>query len=292
MGATGESVRRLTSFGNSTGLVAGRPRARLRHGALREPVRPHGHERVWAVELRPAARRASSRATSTPSSPRSRRTACASPTGRSPRRPPARHLDDAVQGARRGRTAACRSRRTRHGLVIPVWAPDGKSLYFLSNRNGAMNLWRVPIDEATGKSARARRGRAPARARGRRVRALARRPPRRLRDQRNTFAFDRLRFDPPGPARAAGPSRSRRARRRCRIFDVSPDGIVFAFDSRGGARTISSWSQSTARTFVSSPTTRPRPSPRVSPRTASASRSTPTGAAATRSGRSRSTAAV
>jgi len=34
----------------------------------------------------------------------------------------------------------------------PVWAPDGHDVYFSSDRGGAMNLWRVPIDPATGKS--------------------------------------------------------------------------------------------------------------------------------------------
>jgi serine/threonine protein kinase/Tol biopolymer transport system component len=33
----------------------------------------------------------------------------------------------------------------------PVWSPDGKYLYYASDRGGSMNLWRVPIDEATGK---------------------------------------------------------------------------------------------------------------------------------------------
>jgi len=33
----------------------------------------------------------------------------------------------------------------------PVWAPDGKHLYFASDRGGQMNLWRVPIEEKTGK---------------------------------------------------------------------------------------------------------------------------------------------
>jgi len=33
----------------------------------------------------------------------------------------------------------------------PVWSPDGKFLYFSSNRGGAMNLWRVPIDETSGR---------------------------------------------------------------------------------------------------------------------------------------------
>ena len=33
----------------------------------------------------------------------------------------------------------------------PVWFPDGKSLYFASNRDGPMNLWRIAIDESSGK---------------------------------------------------------------------------------------------------------------------------------------------
>jgi Tol biopolymer transport system component len=33
----------------------------------------------------------------------------------------------------------------------PIWSPDGRYLYFTSDRGGSMNLWRVPIDEPTGK---------------------------------------------------------------------------------------------------------------------------------------------
>jgi serine/threonine protein kinase len=33
----------------------------------------------------------------------------------------------------------------------PVWSPDGKYLYFSSDRGGSLNLWRVPMDEASGK---------------------------------------------------------------------------------------------------------------------------------------------
>jgi Tol biopolymer transport system component len=32
----------------------------------------------------------------------------------------------------------------------PVWSPDGRFLYFASDRGGSMNLWRVAIDEVTG----------------------------------------------------------------------------------------------------------------------------------------------
>jgi len=34
----------------------------------------------------------------------------------------------------------------------PVWAPSGTELYFISDRGGTMNLWRVRIDESSGKT--------------------------------------------------------------------------------------------------------------------------------------------
>ena len=34
----------------------------------------------------------------------------------------------------------------------PVWSPDGKFLYFVSDRGGNMGFWRVPIDAETGKA--------------------------------------------------------------------------------------------------------------------------------------------
>jgi Tol biopolymer transport system component len=33
----------------------------------------------------------------------------------------------------------------------PIWSPDGRYLYFGSDRDGTMNLWRIPIDEHLGK---------------------------------------------------------------------------------------------------------------------------------------------
>ncbi len=34
----------------------------------------------------------------------------------------------------------------------PVWSPDGQFIYFVSNRKGTMNIWRVGVDEASGKA--------------------------------------------------------------------------------------------------------------------------------------------
>ena len=33
----------------------------------------------------------------------------------------------------------------------PVWSPDGKFVYFSSDRGGAMNLWRVAVDQSSGR---------------------------------------------------------------------------------------------------------------------------------------------
>jgi Tol biopolymer transport system component len=34
----------------------------------------------------------------------------------------------------------------------PVWSPDGRAVYFASDRGGAMNLWRIAVDPATGRA--------------------------------------------------------------------------------------------------------------------------------------------
>jgi Tol biopolymer transport system component len=34
----------------------------------------------------------------------------------------------------------------------PIWAPDGRSLYFASDRGGTMNIWRMAIDESSGRA--------------------------------------------------------------------------------------------------------------------------------------------
>jgi Tol biopolymer transport system component len=117
----------------------------------------------------------------------------------------------------------------------PVWSSDGKTLYFLSNRDGAMNLWKIPIDEATGKTlGPAEPERLPARevgglavSRDGRVIAYV--------DREVTFSIDRFTFDAEG--RLVGkPEEIYESSQEMADFDVSPDGKMFAFDSRGGAQ--------------------------------------------------------
>ena len=117
----------------------------------------------------------------------------------------------------------------------PVWSPDGKELYFLSNRDGAMNLWSVPIDEASGKVlGPARSERLPARevggfalSRDGRVVVYV--------DRETTYAIDRLTFD--AEARLIGkPDEIYESSQEMTDSDLSPDGKLFAFDSRGGTQ--------------------------------------------------------
>ncbi len=118
----------------------------------------------------------------------------------------------------------------------PVWGPDGRTLYFLSNRDGAMNLWRIPIDEATGRPlgpaepqilpAREVGGFALSRD-GRHAAYVVR---------ENTFSIDRLLFDPLSGKLASKPEQVLGGSQEIADCGVSPDGKYLAFDSRGGAQ--------------------------------------------------------
>ncbi len=35
----------------------------------------------------------------------------------------------------------------------PVWSPEGRHIYFSSDRGGSMNIWRIPVDEVSGQPA-------------------------------------------------------------------------------------------------------------------------------------------
>jgi len=111
----------------------------------------------------------------------------------------------------------------------PVWSPDGRYLYFVSDRSGNMNLWRVPIDQASGRAT------GPAQAITTGVSAWSMNPSfsadgKRLAyvSQSEVANMSRLPFDP-GAGKAAGPSQPVfRVSGFLETCEVSPDGASLA----------------------------------------------------------------
>jgi serine/threonine protein kinase len=161
MGVTGESVRRLTDFGyNPAWSPDG---SRIVFATQRTELRPNVRmvwSELWIVDVRSGARR---------------------PLIQSGKGGPDFGVQcDAVQpswspngkriafwgvanwsGERQIRTIDPNAPQPKQTVVQvttgpylhwnPVWSPDGKYLYYGSNRDGTLNLWRVPIDEASGR---------------------------------------------------------------------------------------------------------------------------------------------
>jgi serine/threonine protein kinase/Tol biopolymer transport system component len=144
MGATGESPRRLTAFGyNPAWSPDGSEIAFATEGAV-DPTIRHDVSQLWRVRVAnddkqmiwkgdgmqpswsPSGRRIAFWALDTGS----RRTIWTLPVAGGK---PARVTND------------------NHLNWNPVWAPDGRFLYFASDRGGPMSFWRVPIDEESGK---------------------------------------------------------------------------------------------------------------------------------------------
>jgi Tol biopolymer transport system component len=148
MGATGESVRRLTDF---CYLPAWSPDGKEIACSTVSPNRPDVREilssQIYAVDVESGSRRLVSRGVLDAVQPNW------SPDGRR----------IAFWGVREGARDIFTVSRDGEDVVPvtedegldwnPVWSPDGKYLYFSSDRGGAMNIWRVPVDTASGKPA-------------------------------------------------------------------------------------------------------------------------------------------
>jgi Tol biopolymer transport system component len=147
MGATGESVRRLSDFGFNPAWSPDGREVVFATAGFDVPTSRSAVGPLWAV---PSAggekRRISDGDAVQPSwSPHGQRIAYW--THRGPGHPDAQR-DIWTISARGGAPAAV----TNDAALDwnPVWSPDGKYLYFSSERSGAMNIWRVPIDEESG----------------------------------------------------------------------------------------------------------------------------------------------
>jgi len=146
MGATGGDVRRLTDFGwnpawSPEGERIAFATAPISHTPLDRPTRSE----LWTVSVATgeAERLFEGDAVQPSWSPNGRRIAFWGVSRETGDR-------DVWTIAAEGGPA----RRATDGTAVdwsPVWAPDGSRLYYLSDRGGSMNLWSVPVDEASGR---------------------------------------------------------------------------------------------------------------------------------------------
>ncbi|HSN86574.1 MAG TPA: protein kinase, partial [Thermoanaerobaculia bacterium] len=144
MGATGESVKRLTDFGfNPAWSPDGREIAVATEGAF-DPTARFSRSQIFRIDVATGARRP-----------------LAVPDGVQPSWSPhglrLAFWGIAQPGARRGIWTIPVDGGPAVTVVedafynwSPVWSPDGRFLYFASNRGGGMNLWRVAVDERSG----------------------------------------------------------------------------------------------------------------------------------------------
>jgi serine/threonine protein kinase/WD40 repeat protein len=145
MGATGESVKRLTDFGyNPAWSPDGREIAAATEGAF-DPRRRFSESRIVRIDIATEAQRS-----------------LAVEDGVQPAWSP-QGLRIAYWGLTQpGNRRAIWTIPVDGGAPVtvvdddfynwsPMWSPDGRFLYFASNRGGSMNLWRVAVDERSGR---------------------------------------------------------------------------------------------------------------------------------------------
>jgi eukaryotic-like serine/threonine-protein kinase len=148
MGATGESVRRVSDFGFDPSWSPDGRELAVATEPIRDPTTRATVSEIWAVDVSTGKRRLVSRgdAVSPRWSPNGHRIAYWGLPARKSQR-------DVFTVAADGSQADSSVAVTNDGEFdwSPAWSPDGRFLYFSSDRGGTMNLWRVAIDEKTGR---------------------------------------------------------------------------------------------------------------------------------------------
>jgi Tol biopolymer transport system component len=145
MGATGESVRRLTDVGYEPSWSPDGREVAFATQGVRDPRNRSANAQIWLVDVSTGQKRllpVEGDAVQPSWSPHGLRIAYwgVSATG-------SQRVIWTVPA--RGGKAVPVTRDTSINWS-PTWSPDGHYLYFSSDRSGSMNLWRVRIDEATG----------------------------------------------------------------------------------------------------------------------------------------------
>jgi serine/threonine protein kinase len=147
MGRTGEAVRRVTHLGfRPTWSPDGRQLAVVTEDVPLTPQNMFGLSELWVADVNTGALRHLNAGDAVlPSwSPHGYRIAYTKRQGRPTQ------ADVWTIPAQGGEPVAVTNDRFTDWN--PEWSPDGKYLYFVSDRGGSMNLWRVPIDERSGRT--------------------------------------------------------------------------------------------------------------------------------------------
>ena len=242
MGATGESVRRLTDSGFNPAWSPDAKEIVVADESIQTPLSRNVKSRLWAVDVATGAKRIVTRGDAVQSS--------WSGDAVQPSWSPHGHRI-AYWGHRPGHhrdiwtvpAVPVAGAKPEEGEVPvtddpgvdwnPVWSPDGAWLYFSSDRNGTMNLWRVGIDEKTGKV----RGKpepvtAPSRWVGHMsIAADGRRMVYASADE--TSIVESVAFDPVGGRVTGEPAPLLAGALLVREIGISPDGKWISFSSRG-----------------------------------------------------------